>query len=79
MLSKTDVNLLRLLSLGFGAEEIAATIGLDFKEFISSYSNLLLKTSCWDEVDLGLWWAKNQHEYLDTLPDNVICFDFTKL
>lgn len=78
MLSQIEVNILRMLALGFGAEEIAKTTGLSFNEFISSYTNLLSKTKCWDDLSLGSWWAKNQHEYLDVLPDNVICFDFTK-
>jgi len=75
MLSKTEINLLRMLALGFGAEEIATNLGLDFKEFIGSYSTLLLKTNCWDETGLGIWWSINQTEYLDVLQNNIVCFD----
>ncbi len=54
MLPQIDVNIFRLLALGFGTKEIASTIGLDFKQFNSQYSNLLSKTKCWGGVELDL-------------------------
>ena len=78
MLSRIDINILRLLALGFGAREIASTISLDFDQFNSLYSSLLMKTKCWDETELGLWWQKHEREYIETVPDNLVAFDFTK-
>ena len=78
MLTQTDVNILRMMALGFGPREIASTLNLNFKEFKSLYSGLLQKTKCWDEIGLGLWWQKNQNDYADIFPNNLITFDFTK-
>lgn len=78
LLSQTEVNVLRMMALGFGAREIANAIQLDFNEFNGLYSSLLAKTLCWDELALGMWWAKYQHEYLSVSPNNLVCFDFTK-
>lgn len=79
MLSQTEVTILRMMALGFGAKEAAGAMGLDFKEFSSLYSSLLVKTQSWDELGLGLWWAKNKDEYANLVPDNLVCFDFTKI
>ncbi len=79
MLAQSDVNVLRMMALGFGAREIASTLNLELKEFSSLYAGLLQKTKCWDEIGLGLWWQKNQHEYKDVYPNNLVAFDFTKL
>ena len=79
MLTPTDVNLLRMMALGFGAREIATTLKLELKEFSALYAELLHKTKCWDEIGLGAWWQQNQHKYKDVCPDNLVAFDFTKL
>lgn len=79
MLDQTDVNILRMLALGFGAREIASILNLDFKEYTSLYTNLQRETKCWDELDIGIWWQKNQNNYADIFPDNLVTFDFTKI
>lgn len=79
MLCQTDVNILRMMALGFGAQEIASILNLEINEFSSLYTNLLQKTKCWDELGLGVWWQKNQGEYADIFPNNLIAFDFTNL
>lgn len=79
MLSQTDVNILRMLALGFEAQEIATTLNLDIKKYTSLYANLQQKTKSWDEFALGVWWQKNQNEYTDILPNNLVTFDFTKI
>lgn len=43
MLTKTDMNILRMMALGFGVREIASTLNLDLKEFTSLYDDLLQK------------------------------------
>ncbi len=78
MLTQTDVNILRMMALGFGAREIASTLNLELKEFTNLYADLLQKTKCWDEIGLGLWWQKNLHEYTNVFPDNLAAFDFTR-
>jgi DNA-binding NarL/FixJ family response regulator len=78
LLSQTEVNLLRMMALGFGSREIATTLELGLKGFMALYSELLTKTECWDDIALGLWWAKNQRQYLELFPNNIFSFDFNK-
>jgi hypothetical protein len=78
LLSQTEVNLLRMMALGFGPREIATTLELGLKDFMALYSELLTKTKCWDDLALGLWWAKNQLQYLEIFPNNISSFDFNK-
>jgi DNA-binding NarL/FixJ family response regulator len=79
VLSQTEVNVFRLLALGFCVKEIATILDLELKDFVVLYSELKTKTKCWDDIELGLWWAKNQVQYLSVLPDNLLCFDFTNI
>lgn len=79
MLTQTDVNILRMLALGFGAREIASTLSLELKEYASIYADLMKKTKCWDELNLGVWWQQNHLEYENVFPNNLVAFDFTKI
>ena len=72
MLTNTELNLLKMLSIGFTAQEIGASLKMGIEEFINVYSNLLIKTGSWDDTNLGFWWFQNEHIYVDKLPDNIV-------
>ena len=75
MLTQADVNILRMMTLGFGAREIASTLNLGLKEFTGLYAGMPHKTKCWDDIELGLWWQQNMHKYKNVLLDNLSVFD----
>lgn len=65
LIDSGDLAILKMINAGFSHQEIAASFEYSFRKYYNFYVGLLIKTKCWDDIELCAWWNNNKNVYLD--------------